>query len=101
MGLIFRKEHLRPILDGVKIQTRRRHRHRLKAGKVYEIKRDWFHETVHRLLTRVYSQRLGEIRPAEDGYTIEEFKEVWKRIIGPWDPDEVVVVYEFKLHSPH
>gem|GEM_PF-5390704 len=60
--------------------------------------------TGHRLLiTRVYRQRLGEITPEEclkeGGYAPEGFREVWRRINGSWDPDEVVVVYEFKLHD--
>ena len=33
----------------------------------------------------------------EGGYTLEEFKEVWGRINGSWEPDEVVGVYEFKI----
>jgi len=34
---------------------------------------------------------------AEGGYTVAEFKEVWRRINGSWDPNEVVVVYDFKV----
>jgi len=100
--MIFKREHIRMILDGVKTQTRRRHRHRLKAGKVYNINRDWHHSTGDKILIiRVRRQRLGDITPAEameeDGYTVEEFREVWRRINGGWEPDEVVVVYEFKV----
>jgi len=83
MGLIFRPEHVRLILKGVKTQTRRRHKHLLRKGKVYEIKRDWYRKTSHRIvITRVCRQRLGDIAPEEalkeGGYTVEEFKEVWK-----------------------
>jgi len=46
-------------------------------------------------------KRLGEITPAdamaEGGYTVEEFKDVWRRINGTWDPNEEVTVYDFKL----
>jgi hypothetical protein len=46
-------------------------------------------------------QRLGDITPeearAEGGYSVEEFREAWRQIYGGWDPDEEVVVYEFKL----
>ena len=102
MGLIFKKEHIRLILEGKKTQTRRRHKRLLKAGKIYNIKSDWVHKTGHRILiTRVYRQRLGEITPEEamkeGGYTLDEFKQVWIRINGCWEPDEVVVVYEFGL----
>jgi len=102
MGLIFKREHIKKILEGTKTQTRRRHKHLLKAGKVYDIRKDWYHSTGHKILiTRVRRQRLGDITPeeaqAEGGYTVEEFKEVWRRINGVWDPDEEVVVYEFRV----
>ena len=102
MGLIFRQEHIRLILEGVKTQTRRRHKHLLKAGMIYDIKSSWICKTGHRILiTRVYRQRLGDITPEEamkeGGYTVEEFKQIWILINGYWEPDEVVVVYEFRL----
>jgi len=103
VGLIFKKEHIRLILEGVKTQTRSRHKRPLKRGKIYDIKRDWYHSTGHKILvTDVYSQRLGDITPEEalkegGGYTVEEFKKVWKGINGFWDPDEEVMVYEFKV----
>ena len=101
-GLIFKREHIKLILEGVKTQTRRRHIRLLKAGKIYPIKRDWTHSTPHRILiNRVRRQRLGDITPeearAEGGYTVTQFMDVWRRINGRWDPDEVVVVYEFKV----
>ena len=75
MGLIFRREHIEKILNGTKVQTRRRHAHLLKAGKVYDINRDWYHSTGHRILvTRVRRQRLGDVTPgearAEGGYSV-------------------------------
>jgi len=102
MGLIFKREHIELILRGVKTQTRYRHTRLLKAEKIYSIKRDWTHSTPHRILiNRVRRQRLGDITPeevrAEGGYTVREFMDVWRRINGRWDPDEVIVVYEFKV----
>jgi hypothetical protein len=102
MGLIFRRDHIDAILEGRKTQTRRRHAHPLKAGKVYDVNKDWYHSTGHRILvTRVRRQRLGDVTPgearAEGGYSVEEFREAWRQIYGGWDPDEEVVVYEFKL----
>ena len=93
------------ILQSVKTQTRRRHKHILKEGKVYDIKRNYYHRTGHKIrITSVRRQRLGDMTPneaqAEGGYTLEEYKEVWRRIIGDWDPDEAVVVYEFRLWKP-
>jgi len=34
MDLIFKKEHIKLILEGVKTQTRRRHKRLLKKGKI-------------------------------------------------------------------
>ena len=102
MGLIFKKKHIEQILEGTKTQTRRRHRRPLKAGRIYDVKRDWYHSTGHKILiTNVYRQRLGDLTPEEalkeGGYTVDEFIEKWKEINGSWEPDEVVWVYEFKI----
>ena len=102
MGLIFKREHIKLILKGVKTQTRRRHTRLLKAGKIYHIKSDWIHRTPHKIMiTRVRKQLLSDITyeeaQAEGGYTVREFMDVWRRINGAWDPDEVIVVYEFKV----
>lgn len=100
MGLIFKRDHIELILSGVKTQTRRRHKRTLKAVKIYDIKKDWLQGQK----TKVYRQRLRDITPEEalkeGGYAVEEFKQVWIRINGYWDPDEVVVVYEFKAVDP-
>lgn len=36
----------------------------------------------------------------EGGYTVEQYIEKWKEINKSWDPNEVVVVYEFKVVKP-
>lgn len=50
-----------------------------------------------------YRQRLGDITQEEaraEGFSsLEEFREFWENELGPWDPDLLVWVYEFKLHS--
>jgi len=102
LGLIFREEHIRLILEGVKTQTRRLHKHPLKVGRVYRVKRNWVRYTdIQVLITRRYRQRLGDITLEEafkeGGYSLEEFREVWERINGSWNPDELVWVYEFRL----
>jgi hypothetical protein len=102
MGLIFRREHLDLVLAGVKTATRRRHKRPRRAGRVYTIKSSWVRYTVHRIkIDRAYEQRLGDMTEKdaekEGGYTLQEFKEVWEEVVGLWDPDEVVTVYEFHL----
>ena len=102
MGMIFRREHIDLIIEGKKIQTRRRHKRPRRAGRIYSIKSSWTQLTEHKIkVDRVYEQRLGDITAEEaykeGGYTVEEFREVWERIVGPWDPDEVVTVYEFEV----
>jgi len=91
VGLIFKKEHIRLILEGVKTQTRSRHKRPLKRGKIYDIKRDWYHSTGHKILvTDVYSQRLGDITPEEalkEGggvhrRRVQESLERHKRVLG-------------------
>ncbi len=71
-------------------------------GKVYDVKKDWYHSTGIKIrIIKAYVQRLGDITPEETlkegGYTIMEFREVWKRINGAWNPDQVITVYEFRL----
>ena len=92
-------------LSNLTVCVRRRHKRLLKAGKIYPIKSDWFHKTGYKIkITKVYRQRLGDITLEEtlkeDDYTVGEFMLVWIRINGRWDPDEIVVVYEFKLVEP-
>ena len=63
---------------------------------------DWVKKTgLKILITKVYTQRLGDMSEEEalkeGGYSLEEFKKLWERINGSWNPDEVVVAYEFRL----
>jgi len=99
--MIFSEEHIRLILEGKKTQTRRRHIHVLKVGRVYRIQRNWYEWTdIRIIITRAFQQRLGDISEEdarrEGGYTLEEFRSVWEEINGSWDPQEVVWVYEFE-----
>ena len=103
--LIFRKERIDLIKQGVKTRAGRCHCYKLKVENVYEVKESWLRSTgIKILITRVCSQRLGDIKPEEalkEGvYIFEEFKKIWKKINGSWNPDKVVTVYEFKLHKP-
>ena len=56
------------------------------------------------LITRKFKQRLSEISEVDvkkEGFeTLEEFQACWTRIHGSWNPNLIVIVYEFKLVSP-
>jgi hypothetical protein len=101
--MLYRKDSREKILAGKKTQTRRRQPKRmLKVGKIYRIKEDWYTWTHSQIrITRRFKQRLGDITQKEiqkEGYDkLEDFKEAWEEINGNWDPNEVVVVYEFKF----
>jgi len=102
MTLMFKKHHLKMVLDGTKTMTRRVHKRPLKAGRVYQLKRDWYHMIDERIkILRVFQERLGDISEEdarkEGGYTIEQFKEVWRDITEAWTPDLEVTVYEFEV----
>ena len=104
MGLVFKENNLQRVLDGRKTQTRRLGNNRLTVGKIYSVKRRYFDKGKAKVvLTRKFKQRLGEISLKDvrkEGFeTLEEFQACWIRIYGSWDPDQVVIVYEFKLFS--
>jgi len=99
---IFRRRHLRKVLSGEKTQTRRCHRHTWKLGKTYCIRDRWFSKPQgHIIVTRKFRQRLGDIGPQDvqkEGFnSLEEFKQEWTELHGSWNPDEIVICYEFKL----
>ncbi|MCJ7768062.1 ASCH domain-containing protein [Candidatus Bathyarchaeota archaeon] len=99
---LFKRKLLAKVLDGSKVQTRRTHRRMWTVGKVYGIRDRLFAKPEARILIlRRFGQRLGEISKEEarkEGFeTLDEFKAAWKEIYGQWQPDQVVVAYEFKL----
>jgi hypothetical protein len=102
---LFKRYNLQKILEGVKTQTRRVHRHTWQVGKAYQIRDRWFGEAQgYILVTRKFRQKLGEITLKDvekEGYnSLEEFKTEWIKLHGEWNPEQVVWVYEFKLTSP-
>jgi len=98
--LIFQNEFLPLILSGRKTQTRRTNKRQLNVGKIYSIQVNRTTSTGHYLrITKRYSQRLGEVTEDEahrEGFnSLEEFRHKWISIYGSWEPEQVVVVYEF------
>ena len=102
--ILFHPEHVQPILDGIKIKTRRLGKKRWKVNSVHKAKtemisKDYFAQL--RVLT-LHQEPLGAMTEKdawdEGGYTLGGYKEVWENIngAGSWDPDRVVWVVQFE-----
>jgi ParB family chromosome partitioning protein len=97
--LPFSKVHGDAILKGVKSQTSRKTKDpRLQTGVVVRAQITHFADLE---IANIYRKKLGDFDDEdarrEGGYTLEEFKEVWKELHGEWNPDESVYVIQFKL----
>ena len=102
--ILFKPEHVQPILEGRKTQTRRLGKKRWNVGQIHQCKTRLFNnETFARVLIRsVRRERLGDIGPedvAREGYgTRKEYENAWERIYGvPWDDNLDVWVVDFEL----
>jgi len=104
--MLFKKRHVKKILEGRKTQTRRTGSRQYKVGRRYGIRCELFQKSITKIIiTRRFEQKLGEISlediKKEGCQNIWEFVEDWKESYGhsSWDPEKVVVVYEFKVAS--
>lgn len=100
--ILFKKEHVDPILKGRKTQTRRTGRKRWKVGAVRQAKTDYSNESEFakiRILS-VHQEQLGDITEddavAEGCNSIEEYKAVFQDIYGHWDENSLVWVIDFE-----
>ena len=103
---MFKKPLLEKVLSGEKTQTRRDIKRRpgvqvFSVGQVVGIRAGY---TEYIGAIRIVGRRqenLGEISEEDakkegcDG--VEEFRSIWIRLFGNWDPDQVVWVYDFVL----
>ena len=99
---IFKRRHLRKVLDGTKTQTRRIHKYTWTIGKTYCIRDRWFSKPQgHIIVTRKFRQLLGDVSledAQKEGFnSLEEFKQEWTELHGSWNPEQIVTAYEFKL----
>lgn len=97
--LPFSKVHADAILKSVKTQTSRKAKDpRLQKGVTVRAQVTHFADLE---ITDVYRKKLGDFddedAKREGGYTLDEFKEVWKALHGGWNPSETVYVIRFRL----
>lgn len=97
--LPFSKTHTDAILRQVKTQTSRKAKDpRLQKGVTVRAQVTHFADLE---VTDVYRKKLGDFdnedARREGGYSIDEFKEVWKQLHGEWNPNESVYVIRFDL----
>ncbi|MFN0070259.1 MAG: ParB/RepB/Spo0J family partition protein [Chloroflexota bacterium] len=97
--LTFNHRNYKAIVASEKTQTtRRRLDPSLKPGTMVRAAVSYFADLQ---ITDVVRKRLGELT-AEDaqregGYTLQQFKDMWERQIGPWDPNEQVYLVQFEV----
>jgi ParB family chromosome partitioning protein len=99
--LPFRLSHLDPILKGLKTQTSRKGipDPKIKVGSIVHAA-VWEPHFADLRVTNIERKRLKyfdeDDAKREGGYTLEEFKKVWKKIHGEWNEDEFVYVIHFE-----
>jgi len=102
--LPFRLSHMDPILKGVKIQTSRKGipDPKVRVGATIHAA-VWEPNFADLTITSIERKRLGDFSEEdakrEGGYTLEQFKEVWKDIHGEWNENELVYVIHFKKQN--
>lgn len=101
--MIFKEPHVRLILEGKKTATRRL-KGRWLVGSIQPVKTQYFEKARARIrILRKYRQPLGAMTESdarkEGGYTLREFRQIWREIHGSWDAELEVWVYEFTLVS--
>ncbi len=103
--LLFKPEHIYPILEGRKTETRRQwDRWRVNLGSTQQAKTVMISREFFALLEIMdrYEQTLGEISPGSihaEGYnSLDQYRQVWEKINKrPWDDSEEVKVVEFRV----
>jgi len=97
--LPFSKKHADDILIGRKTQTSRKGMYpNIKSGRIVRAAITHFADLE---ILDVNRKKLGDFdendAQQEGGYTLEQFKEVWKKLHGDWNPNETVSVIRFRL----
>ncbi|MFC2041169.1 ParB/RepB/Spo0J family partition protein [Chloroflexota bacterium] len=97
--LPFSKEHADAIVERIKTQTSRKGIDpKIRRGKIVRAAITHFADLE---IEDVYRKRLGDFdeedAQREGGYTLEQFKDVWKGLHGVWNPNESISVVRFRL----
>ncbi|MFC1985911.1 ParB/RepB/Spo0J family partition protein [Chloroflexota bacterium] len=97
--LPFSRAHTEEIIRGVKTQTARKSKDpRLQIGSVVRAQVTHFADLeIKNILRKKLGDFTEEDAKREGGYTLEEFKEVWRNLHGKWDPEEHVYVIQFEF----
>jgi hypothetical protein len=101
--ILFKPYHVKPILEGVKTETRRLWKYpRVRVGRTYEAKTELFGKPFAVIeVLALWKERLGDISPESiraEGYSsLEEFKRAWIDINGEWNPDAEVWAVRFRV----
>jgi hypothetical protein len=107
--LMFSEDHLAQVVTGEKTQTRRLwETPRVTVGNSYRAVRSDVQGAMftpradapaYVKIRAVRQEPLGSLSEAdamaEGGYTINEFRDEWRRINGEWTPEQPVIVVSF------
>jgi uncharacterized protein YqfB (UPF0267 family) len=98
----FRLNHMNPILKGTKVQTSRKGLPdpKVTVGNIIHAS-VWEPHFADLKITSVQRKKLGDFTEEdaqrEGGYTLEQFKKVWKELHGSWNDLESVYVINFEV----
>ncbi len=102
--MLFKDSMIKPIIDGVKTETRRVWSRRMvRENNIYKAMTNYSRNSIFALIKIVYirRERLGDIdedSARKEGYrSVKEFVREWNNIHGSWDPDLPVYVIGFKV----
>jgi hypothetical protein len=100
--ILFRPEHVEPILRQTKTQTRRQGKKRWNVGAVHQCQTKLFGSPFAAVrIMGVRRQRLKHISDADlraEGYgCLADYKAVFRDIYGEWNGNQMVWVIDFEL----
>ena len=107
--MIFTKQNLELIREGKKTETRRIWKKpHVKVGKTDQCRTSRYAKTPedspYIKITAMRKERLGEITPEaakregmDSGLKVFQFRELWVKLHGLWDPDQEVYVIDFEV----